>query len=125
MSYQSVTIVGTMGKDPQLAATKSGISYCKLSVATMKKKDDKEFTSWHNITAWGKTAEYVSKYAKKGSKIFIEGELHYGDYKKDGVKVYTTDIIAARIEVFMPRKGDETANNENFVSDTHTDDVPF
>ena len=88
-----VTIMGHLGRNPELSSTASGISKCVLAIATSyKKQDGTEISEWHKVTAWGKQAEIIAQYCQKGSQIYIEGKLRYGQYEKDGQKHYTTDI---------------------------------
>lgn len=93
------TGIGNVGKDPELKFTQSGTPYYRFSLATSKKVKDpttgdytKEVTAWHRCIIWGKRAEVAAKYMPKGKQVYVEGEIEYGDYTKDGVKHYTTDI---------------------------------
>lgn len=88
-----VLLVGNVGKVSELKQA-SSTQVINVSLATK----EGETSIWHKITAFGKTAENVSKYVSVGDKIAIEGKLSYRDYEKDGVKHYTTDIIAVNIE---------------------------
>lgn len=89
-----VIIMGNLGRDPELSYTQGGMAICKFSLATSKKnKAGEEKTSWHRCTAFGKTAETIAQYVGKGSQLYVEGELSYGQYEKDGHTVYTTDIF--------------------------------
>lgn len=94
-----VILVGNLGADPEMRYTPSGTAVCKFRIATSEKYKDRqgnmqERTDWHRITAWGKLAETCGQYLAKGKQVYIEGRLEYGSYEKDGVKHYTTDIIA-------------------------------
>ena len=76
----SVTLIGNVGKDPELKTTGNGTAFCNLSIAVNKRyKDDsgetKTITNWFPFTLWGKKAETLSKYIKKGSTIAVSGEL--------------------------------------------------
>lgn len=101
-------IVGNLGRDPELKQAGS-TPVCTFSVATSKKWTDesgekKENTTWHNIVCFRKTAEFASKYLKKGSSVFIEGEIQNRSYDdKDGVKKYTSEILASNIQFVGPR----------------------
>lgn len=87
-------IMGNMGSDPKLSNTQGGMAVCKFSIATSKrKKDGTDVTSWHRCTSFGKTAEAIAQYFGKGQQIYVEGELSYGQYEKDGQTHYTTDIL--------------------------------
>jgi single-strand DNA-binding protein len=99
-----VILVGNLGADPELRYTASGTAVAKFSLATTEKFKDgqgnpQERTSWHRVTAWGKLAEICGQYLTKGKQVYIEGKLQYGSYEKDGVKHYTTDIIANTMQM--------------------------
>ena len=94
-----VILIGNLGSDPEMRYTASGTAVCKFSLATSRKftgKDGQkqEKTEWHRIVAWTKLAEICGQYLSKGKQVMIEGRIEYGSYEKDGVKHYTTDIIA-------------------------------
>jgi single-strand DNA-binding protein len=95
----SVRLIGHLGQNPELKELSSGKKLAKFSIATNEsyKNDSGEKiteTQWHNITVWGKQAEQVSKYLKKGSEVAIEGKLSNSSYTdRDGNKKYVTDII--------------------------------
>ena len=99
-----VILVGNLGADPDMRYTASGMAVCKLSIATSRRYTDKqgnrqEETAWHRVDAWGKLAEVCGQYLSKGRQVYIEGRLKYGSYEKDGVKHYTSDIIAENIQM--------------------------
>jgi single-strand DNA-binding protein len=94
-----VILVGNLGADPELRYTAGGTAVCKFSLATSRRftgKDGQkqEKTEWHRIVVWAKLAEICGQYLSKGKQIMIEGRIEYGSYEKDGVKHYTTDIVA-------------------------------
>lgn len=95
----SVQLIGNLGNDPQVKQLDSGKVVANLSIATSdsyKNKDgDKiEDTQWHDLVAWGRTAEIVEKYLKKGSRIAIEGKLTHRNYDdKEGNKRYVTEVL--------------------------------
>jgi len=87
-------IMGRLGQNPELTYTQGGMAICKLSIATSrKKKTGEEVTQWHRCTAFNKSAELISKYVGKGDMLYIEGEINYGQYEKNGVTMYSTDIM--------------------------------
>ena len=95
-----VTLLGNLGKDPELKYTPQGTAVAKFSLATADRFKDKEGnwqdrTEWHNITAWGRTAEIASEYLKKGRQVYIEGSLrtHSWDDKQTGQKKYMTEVV--------------------------------
>jgi single-strand DNA-binding protein len=110
-SLNKVTLIGHLGKDPELSYTTSGVAVAKFSVATGERwKDDggnvQERTEWHNIVAWRKLAEICGQYLKKGSKVYLEGKIQTRswDDKNTGVKRYTTEIIANDL-IMLDSKG--------------------
>lgn len=87
-------ILGNLGRDPEMTYTPSGLAVCKFSIATSRKgKDGQDITQWHRCTAFGKAGELISQYVSKGNQLYIEGEINYSQYEKDGVTRYSTDII--------------------------------
>jgi single-strand DNA-binding protein len=93
-----VTLIGNLGQNPEVKELNGGKKVAKFSLATNESYRNKAGekitdTQWHNLIAWGKTAEIVEKYVKKGSEIAIEGKLLNRNYTdKDGVKRYVTEI---------------------------------
>jgi single-strand DNA-binding protein len=99
-----VILVGRLGADPEMRYTASGTAVCRLSVATSRTYTDKqgnrqEETAWHRVDTWGKLAEICGQYLSKGRQVYIEGRIKYGSYEKDGVKHYTTDIVAENMQM--------------------------
>lgn len=107
-----VIIMGNLGQDPDTRYMPSGTAVVNLSVATNRSWKDKDTgeqqdeTSWHRCVAFGKTAEIIGEHFTKGRKILIEGRLRYGDYEKEGVKHYTTEIVIDRFEFVEKKSGD-------------------
>lgn len=99
-SLNKVQVIGTLGRDPEVRFMPNGNAVANLSLATDESYNDKqngqkvEQTEWHRITVYGKLAEIVQQYLKKGSKAYFEGKLRTREWEKDGIKRYTTEIIA-------------------------------
>ncbi|WP_300433919.1 single-stranded DNA-binding protein [Christiangramia sp.] len=95
----TVQLIGHVGNDPEILNLESGKKLAKFSVATNEsyknaKGEKITDTQWHNIVAWGKTAELVENYVPKGKEIGIEGKLTSRSYEdKDGVKRYITEVV--------------------------------
>ena len=94
-----VILVGNLGNDPEIKYTQGGMAICTLSLATTSSRKDKdgqpvEKTEWHRVKLFGKLGEIAGEYLKKGRQVYIEGRIEYGSYEKDGVKHYTTDVVA-------------------------------
>ena len=77
MNYNKVLLIGNITKDPQLSYTPSQTPVVKFGLAVNKKYKDKEKVCFVDCTAFGKTAENINKYCKKGNPIFVEGELEF------------------------------------------------
>jgi len=91
-------LIGNLGQDPEIVTLESGSKLAKFSLATSDyyknaNGEKVEDTQWHNIVAWGKTAEIVESYLTKGKQVAIEGKLIHRTYEtKDGEKKYFTEI---------------------------------
>lgn len=109
-SLNKATIIGNLGKDPEVRFTPNGKAVCNFSVATDESYNDKntgqkvDKVEFHRITAYGKLAEIMGQYLKKGSKIYIEGKLQTREWEKDGVKRYTTEIVASEMIMLDSRQ---------------------
>lgn len=105
-----VILVGNVGKDPEVRYSAGGMAVCTISVATSEKWTDKqsgeikERTEWHRVKFFGRLAEIAGEYLKKGSQVYIEGSLRTEEYEKDGVKRYSTDIVAAEMQMLGGRQ---------------------
>jgi single-strand DNA-binding protein len=117
-SVNRVIIVGNLGRDPEIRYMPSGDAIASLAVATTDKWKDKasgeqkEATEWHRISAFGKLAEIMGQYLKKGSQVYIEGKLKTRKYTdKDGVEKYSTEIVCDTMQMLggKPEGGDQPA----------------
>ena len=155
MSFNKITVVGNLGRDPELRYTPQGNAVCNFSMATNEKRRDKsgefqDVTTWFRITLWGKQAENASKFLTKGSSVYIEGRLRVEEWSdRDGKNRYTLDVHATDMQ-FLGSKGDEMSGSgagsssggysqdRDFANDLHTgggsgsqastptdDDIPF
>ena len=95
----NVQLIGNLGQDPEIINLESGKKLAKFSLATNESYKDKnggkvEQTYWHNIVAWGKTAEIVENYVAKGKEVAITGKLTNRSWEdKEGNKRYTTEVV--------------------------------
>ncbi|WP_179348973.1 single-stranded DNA-binding protein [Winogradskyella pacifica] len=94
-----VQLIGNLGNDPEITNFESGKILAKFSVATndsYKNAQGEKITDtqWHNVVAWGKTAQIIEKYITKGKEVAIEGKLTSRSWEdKDGIKRYTTEVV--------------------------------
>lgn len=104
-SLNKVMLIGNLGRDPELRTTSSGTHMATFSLATNRKYKGKdgelqEETQWHNIVVWGNSAELLTTYLKKGSRLFVEGRLTHRSWEdQNGQKRYTTEVVT---ENFVP-----------------------
>ncbi|MEE3307864.1 single-stranded DNA-binding protein [Sharpea azabuensis] len=110
-----VILIGRLTKEPEIRATAEGLYITRFTIAVDRRSKDKE-TDFISCVAFGKTAETIEKYCRKGMKIAIEGRIQTGSYtNKDGNKVYTTDVNVNEIE-FVERKTEERPSApEDFI----------
>src|ERR1041385_2166066 len=102
-SVNKVILVGNLGRDAELRYTPGGAAVSKFSLATTETWNDKsgqkqERTEWHNIDIWGKQAETLTEYLRKGKQVYVEGRLQTDEYTdKEGIKRKSTKIRGDRI----------------------------
>jgi single-strand DNA-binding protein len=89
----NITIVGRVGRDPELRFTNDGKPIANFSVATDYGRDDNKKTSWHNVTVFGSLAENVVKSINKGARVICVGRLDVSEYEKDGEKKKKYELI--------------------------------
>ena len=112
-----VILVGNLGNDPDVKYTQGGMAITTLSVATTSVRKDREGnqqekTEWHRVKLFGKLGEIAGEYLKKGRSVYIEGRIEYGSYEKDGIKHYTTDIVADEMQMLGGGEGGQRGGGE-------------
>ena len=94
-----VQLIGHVGQEPEIKTLESGKKLAKITLATNDvyyndKKEKITDTQWHNLAAWGKTAEIIENFVNKGKEIMIEGKITYNNWEdKNGDKRYSTEIV--------------------------------
>jgi single-strand DNA-binding protein len=128
-SVNKVIIVGNLGRDPEIRYMPSGDAIANIAVATSYKSKDKntgeqkELTEWHRISFFGRLAEIVGQYLKKGSSVYVEGRLQTRKYTdKDGIERYATDIIAENMQMLGGRQG--MGGGDSYSADDSYDAPP-
>jgi len=113
-----VILVGNLGNDPDVRYTANGAAVSNISIATSESWKDKESgeqqekTEWHRVVFFGKLAEIVAEYLKKGSQVYVEGRLQTRKWQdKEGNDRYTTEIVANEMQMLGSRPG--AGNYEN------------
>lgn len=146
MTINKAILVGRLGKDPELRAMQSGTQVCSFTLATSETWKDKsgqkqEKTEWHNIVVFNDSlAKLASQYLKKGSRVYIEGQIRTRKYEKDGVDRYTTEIVLGSFDAVLrfldPAKGTEEGDapkaaapkakpKSQVIEELADDEVPF
>jgi len=130
-------IVGHLGSDPEVKYMPSGGAVCNFSVATSEQWKDKdgakqERTEWHRISAFGKLAEIMGEYLRKGSAVYIEGRIQTRKWQgKDGQDRYTTEIVAKEMQMLGGKSVGDKPREEapsglpDSARDDFDDDIPF
>lgn len=104
-----VILVGSLGRDPETRYTQAGAAICSFSVATSERwrdkqtNEQKEQTEWHNIVCFARLAEIAAEYLRKGSKVYIEGQLRTRSWEQDGQTRYRTEINARELQMLDSR----------------------
>ena len=106
-----VMIIGYVGKDPEVKYTPGNVAVANFSVATSESYKDKngaaqEKTEWHRIVTFGKTAEVMGEYLKKGQQVYVEGRLQTRSWDDDkGAKRYITEVVALTVQFLGKKDG--------------------
>ena len=117
-----VELLGRVGVEPEMKYTQSGTAVTKLRMATDRRRQNGDSeTDWHNIVAWGKTAEVVNQFVGKGDRVFVAGRLSYSSYEtSDGQRRFRTEVHASEV-IFLDSKNGAGSN----VPSTQEEDSPF
>ena len=119
-----VILVARLVRDPEFRTGNTAV--CKFTVAVDRRTKDGQTADFPSCVAFGKTAEFISKYFHKGMKIALEGRIQTGSYtNKDGVKVYTTDIVVENAEFAESKSNESNESNEAVTRATDNYWVPI
>lgn len=109
MSFNKITIVGYLGRDPELRYTPQGTAVCKMSVATTERRkaangENEDHTTWFRVTVWGRQAELANEYLGKGRQIYVEGRLRLEEYAdREGNPRISAEVTATDIQFLGSR----------------------
>lgn len=132
-----VILIGNLGADPEIRSMQSGDEVCNLSVATSEHWKDKqtgekkEKTEWHRVTIFTPgLVGVVKNYLKKGSKVYLEGQLQTRSWEQDGEKKYTTEVVLrgfnSKLIMLDGRQSDDRAEEQQPVEPQDDgDEIPF
>lgn len=142
-TINKVILIGNVGNDPEIRSMQSGDKVANISLATSERWKDKnsgekkEKTEWHRVVVFGKLADIVEQYVRKGSKLYIEGALETRSWEQDGQKKYSTEIVLrgfnSTLAMLDGRQGGgqptahETAKQDGYQPqlDEMEDEIPF
>ena len=119
------TLIGNLGKDPEIRIINDTRKVANFSIATTEKWKDKasgevkEKTTWHNCVAWSPLAEIVERFVHKGSQVYVEGKIANSSYEQEGVVKYKSEIEVKEIKL-LGRKSDGGSSNAGIEGDNAT-----
>ena len=128
INLNNVVLVGRLTKDIDLRKTQSDISNCKFTLAVNRRFNNEE-ADFINCVAWKQSAEFLSRYAKKGTIVAVEGRIQTSSYEGKNGTVYATEVIADNVQIITEKKdnskmGGSKADSGKSV-DINPDDLPF
>lgn len=144
MSFNKITLVGNLGRDPELRYTPQGTPVCSFSLATNERRKDRttgennDITTWFRVTLWGRQAETASQYLQRGRPVYIEGRLRVEEWTdRDGKPRHTLEVHATDMQFIggggareegAPQAARAAAAPQDAPmpsADMNDDDVPF
>lgn len=140
MGYNSCTFIGNLGQDPEIRHTQSGAAVASFSIGINSSWTDKntgqkkDHTEWVNLTAFNRLAEIVGEYCKKGSKVFVTGNMRTEKYqdKNTGEDRYSTKVVVRELRLLDGRQDNQGQSNQRSQQSTSAkatadfdDDIPF
>ena len=130
-----VILVGSVGKDPESKVMPNGNAVVNFSLATSESWKDKsgqqqESVEWSRCVCFGKLAEIIAQYVKKGSKLYLEGSLKTRSWEKDGVKQYATEIVISEMQMLDGKPAESSQPSQGRAVQSapiadFDDDLPF
>jgi single-strand DNA-binding protein len=106
-SVNRITLVGNVGRDPEVHETKNGTRVAHFSLATNRRTqaggEEGERTDWHRITLWNRLAQFAEDYIHTGDRLYIDGRLEYDSYERDGVTIPTAEIHVREVVLLTPK----------------------
>lgn len=97
-SLNQCNFIGNLGSDVSIKYTQDGKAVGSVNIAVTEKYKDQERTEWVRLVFWGKSAEILEKYSRKGSSLFVSGRLQTRQWEKDGQQHYTTEIVVSNFQ---------------------------
>ena len=108
-SVNKITLIGNVGRDPDIQQTKGGTKVAHFSVATNRRlpnaANGEERTDWHRLTLWDRQAQFAEDYIRTGDRVYVEGRMEYDSYERDGVVIPTAEITVREIVLLSSKAG--------------------
>lgn len=130
MSLNKVLLIGNLGADPEVRTSQSGTKVARLRIATTERVRDRngnwsDATEWHSIVCFGRTAENVGRFLKKGRQVYVEGRLQTRKWQdRDGNDRWTTEVVANDVR-FLGGPRQDTRQPSRSEAEPYDDDIPF
>ncbi len=123
-SVNKITLIGNVGRNPDIHTTKAGTKVVHLSLATNRRTgregDQEERTDWHRLTFWGRLAEFAADHVRVGARLYVEGRMEYDSYERDKVSIPTAEVHVREVVLLSPR---ETLLDEEHESSSEAEVV--
>tara|TARA_R110000751_G_scaffold103400_3_gene198662 strand:- start:2150 stop:2536 length:387 start_codon:yes stop_codon:yes gene_type:complete len=122
-------LLGRLGQDPETKTSKAGKSYTKFSIATDSHSKGESKTEWHRCTAFGRTAEIIQEFSKKGDLLYVEGSIHTDKWTdKEGNTRYSTGVNVYTMQFVSKKDGAQQSGKPGAVAknnETFDEEIPF
>ncbi len=129
------TLIGHLGRDPEVRYTPEGLAVANFSVATTEKVKGEKQTQWFKVTAFGKLGEICGEFLSKGKQVYVEGRLQTNEWEdREGNKRFTVEVIASQMQMlgtrdssapYSPPAGAGVSEEAPPNAETQDDDIPF
>lgn len=121
----NITLIGNVGKDPEIRFTPANKAVCRFNVADTRGKDDDKKTIWHTVITFEEQALNVAEHVRKGSRVIVTGRISKSSFEgRDGVKKEITELIADEVGLSI-RFGSKTEKKEPVVQASFEEEEPF
>ena len=125
-SVNKAILLGHVGKEPDIRTTSSGDTVASFSLATNSGYGDNKTTDWHNVIFFGKTADFIKDYVKKGAQLYVEGRIANRNYvDKNGIKKYVTEIKGYSVQSLQRTDTNETNDRDSAPAIENDASIPF
>ncbi|MDA0310985.1 MAG: single-stranded DNA-binding protein [Gemmatimonadetes bacterium] len=116
-SVNKITLIGNVGRDPDIQQTKNGMKVAHFSLATNRRpqagsEEEEERTDWHRLTLWNRQAQFAEEHIRTGDRIYVEGRIEYDACERDGVTIPTAEIQVNSVVMLSSKAGTQPEEME-------------